>query len=118
MTAENNLCTAEDNEVFTSADQTSLPPLSTKGGKLELASKTVDLTVDQHFRGLGAFVKSDLLHPENDQLNTSTSHPILLPISLCLTTTPHSIFLVVIYYSAKQTLESIISINFDVLCIR
>ena len=46
---------------FPSADKTSLPPLSTKGDKLDLAPKTTVLTVDHHFREFGAVIKSELL---------------------------------------------------------
>ena len=45
------------------ADQ--LPPLSSEGVKLELAPKIVLFAVDHHFRGFGAFVKSDLLRSVN-----------------------------------------------------
>ena len=52
---------AKNNEAFSSAKQTSLPPLSTKGGKLELTPKTAILTADHNFSGFDAFIKSDLL---------------------------------------------------------
>ena len=56
---------AEDKEAFSSADQASFPLLPIKGGKLKLAPKTAVFTVNDHFRELGAFVKSDLLRSVN-----------------------------------------------------
>ena len=61
---------AGNNEVL-SADQGSLPPLSTKGDKRDLAPKTYVLTVDHHFRGFGAFVKSDMLCSVNTRSASS-----------------------------------------------
>ena len=81
---------AKNKADVSTADQTSLPPLSGKGGKLELAPKIAILTVDHHFRGFGAFVKrGNCIFI--DQLSMTTNHQILLPISLRRTTTAYSI---------------------------
>ena len=58
-----------------------------------MAPKTAVLTVDHHFWGFGAFVKSALLRTFSfhiHMLKITTSYPILLPLSLHRTTTPHS----------------------------
>ena len=55
----------ENSDAFSSANQASLPLLSTKDCKLVLAPKTAVFMVDHHFRGLGAIVKNALLRSLN-----------------------------------------------------
>ena len=75
---------SQNKETFSSADQTSLSPLSTKGGKIEMAPKKTVFTID-HLNRFGAFVKSALsrsINARSASTYTTRSHPILLPINL------------------------------------